>query len=87
MQNNNVNFRDILKNINIEETDKILDSTTGYNILDANTRDDGRIHLQYNMQIEAPEHIEKLLELIFENITPPIEYNIFHKVSKVKFYN
>jgi hypothetical protein len=34
MQNNNVNFRDILKNINIEETDKILDSTTGYNILE-----------------------------------------------------
>lgn len=36
------------------------------------------------MQIEAPEHIEKLLELIFENITPPIEYNIFLKGSTVK---
>lgn len=36
------------------------------------------------MQIEAHEHIEKLLELIFENITPPIEYNIFLKGSTVK---
>lgn len=36
------------------------------------------------MQIEAPEHIEKLLELIFENITPPIEYNIFLNGSTVK---
>ena len=83
-QHSNVNFRDILKNINIEEIDKILDSATGYNILDANTRDDGKIHLQYNMQIEAPEHIEKLLGLIFDNITPPIEYNVFLKESTVK---
>lgn len=84
MQNNNVTFRDILENTNIEEMDEILDSTTGYNILDANTRDDRGMHLQYNMQIEAPEHIEKLLELIFENMTPPIEYNVFLKGSTVK---
>lgn len=84
MENNDVSFFDIAQTTDTGEMDKILDSTTGYNISKFDKIDDGNIHLRYNMQIEAPEHIEKLLELIFDNINPPIEYNVFLKGSTVK---
>ena len=85
-QSVNTTFADIAKVVTVEELDEILKSTTGYNIFseDDNYKDDGKIHIQYNMQIEAPEHIEELLGLVFEKIKPPIDYRVFLKGSTVK---